>query len=488
MTVKSPQQRLIFKPLRSSSLKPSRRLWFGLVGILLIATIAAVGCASSAGGGADGTTSPLTTTLPATVPAAAESNGATSATGDLAALTETPGRTETAHTTEATAATAIDSTDTTAATDATEAVSAIETNPSEAAAPSSDSSAGPLAAEFTGIDAWINSDPLTIEQLRGKVILVDFWTYTCINCIRTFPFLKLWNSRYADDGLVILGVHTPEFDFEKDYENVRQATRDNGIVWPVAQDNNYGTWEAYNNRAWPAKYLIDRNGVVRYSHFGEGKYAETEEQIRTLLAEAGADLSDDLELPEDQELDPAFLNALDAEVTPELYAGYERNFSTIMSGIRPYVIQEAFYQNPDAVVNFVSPESLDPHFIYFDGPWLVGAERAKHARTTNENSDHEDFIALNYSAKSVNAVLTSDSGQEYRVRVTRDGEYLTEANKGLDIRIAEDGESYLLVDEPRLYEIIDNPFYTQRKELRLSSNSADFGLFAFTFGVYQEGP
>ena len=225
MTVKSPQQHQIFQPLRSSSLKPSRRLWFGLVGILLFATIAAVGCASSAGGGPDRTTSPLTTTLPATVPAAAEPNSATAATDELAALTETPGTTETTNTTEATAATAIDSTDTTAATDATEAVSAIETNPSEAAAPSPDSSAGPLAAEFTGIDAWINSDPLTIEQLRGKVVLVDFWTYTCINCIRTFPFLKLWNSRYADDGLVILGVHTPEFDFEKDYENVRQATR-----------------------------------------------------------------------------------------------------------------------------------------------------------------------------------------------------------------------------------------------------------------------
>ena len=485
MTVKSPQQRQIFQPLRSSPLKPSRRLWFGLVGILLFATIAAVGCASSAGGGADGTTSPLTAALPAD----SGSNSATAATDELAALTETPGMAETTNTTEATAATgATGATEAIETTETIEAVSAVETNPTDGAAPSLDSSAGPLAAEFTGIDAWINSDPLTIEQLRGKVVLVDFWTYTCINCIRTFPFLKLWNSRYADDGLVILGVHTPEFDFEKDYENVLQATRDNGIIWPVAQDNKYGTWEAYNNRAWPAKYLIDRNGVVRYSHFGEGKYAETEEQIRTLLAEAGADLSDDLVLPEDQELDPAFLNALDAEVTPELYAGYERNFSTIMTGIRPHVIQEAFYQNPDAVVNFVSPASLNPHLIYFDGPWLVGAERAKHARTTNENSDHEDFIALNYSAKSVNAVLTSDSGQEYRVRVTLDGEYLTEANKGLDIRIAEDGESYLPVDEPRLYEIIDNPFYTQRKELRLSSNSADFGLFAFTFGVYQEGP
>ncbi len=127
---------------------------------------------------------------------------------------------------------------------------------------------GPQAAEVEGIAAWINSDPLTIEELEGKVVLVDFWTYTCINCIRTFPYLKLWHSRYADDGLVILGIHTPEFEFEKDYENVVQATRDNGIIWPVAQDNDYVTWKNYGNRFWPAKYLIDQDGVVRYTHFG----------------------------------------------------------------------------------------------------------------------------------------------------------------------------------------------------------------------------
>ena len=370
----------------------------------------------------------------------------------------------------------------------------VEANPTEV--PSADASAdppepereiaeGPLAAEPVGINAWLNSDPLTLEQLRGKVVLVDFWTYTCINCIRTFPYLKLWNSRYADDGLVILGVHTPEFEFEKDYENVQQATKDNGIVWPVAQDNDFQTWRAYNNRFWPAKYLVDRDGVIRYTHFGEGAYAETERQIRDLLKEAGADLSDDLEPPEDQQLDPAFLGSLDAEVTPELYAGYQRNFNTVMSGIRPYIIQTAYYQNPDTVVNFDAPEELEPHHIYFNGTWLVESERTKHARVSD---DYSDYIGLRYSAKSVNAVLTSDTGEDYRVRVTLDGEYLTEANKGVDIHIGEDGESYLLVDEPRLYEIIDSPFYTQRQELRLSSNSPDFGLFAFTFGIYSEGP
>ena len=198
---------------------------------------------------------------------------------------------------------------------------------------------GPQAAELEGIAAWINSDPLTIEELQGKVVLVDFWTYTCINCIRTFPYLKLWHSRYADDGLVILGLHTPEFEFEKDYDNVVQATRDNGIIWPVAQDNDYFTWQNYRNRYWPAKYLIDQDGVVRYTHFGEGGYGETEKQIRLLLAEVGADLSDDkLVLPTDQVVDMTFLNTRNAQVTPELYAGYERNFSAALYGRGAYVV------------------------------------------------------------------------------------------------------------------------------------------------------
>ena len=345
---------------------------------------------------------------------------------------------------------------------------------------------GPLAAEPAGIYAWINSDPLTLEQLKGKVVLVDFWTYTCVNCIRTFPYLKLWHSRYADDGLVILGIHTPEFDFEKNYWNVLEATQENGIVWPVAQDNDFETWQAYSNRFWPAKYLIDRDGVIRYTHFGEGKYGETEEEIRKLLAEAGADLSDDAELPEDQQLDPAFLGALDAEVTPELYAGYERNVNAIFSGFHPYVFQETFYQNRGAVGNFVAPEALEPHFIFFQGPWAVGPENIQHARVSH---NYEDYLALKYSAKSVNAVLTSESGEPYRVRVTLDGQYLTEKNKGSDVQIGEDGESYLEVDQPRLYAVIDSPQYTQRQVLKLSSNSPDFGLFAFTFGVYQgKGP
>ena len=235
----------------------------------------------------------------------------------------------------------------------------------------------------------------------------------------------------------------------------------------------------------PAKYLVDRDGVIRYTHFGEGAYAETERQIRDLLKEAGADLSDDPELPEDQQFDPAFLGSLDAEVTPELYAGYQRNFNAVMSGIRPYIIQTAYYQNPDTVVNLMRRMSWSRTISTSTAP---GWSSRSAPSTPRVSDDYSDYIGLRYSAKSVNAVLTSDTGEDYRVRVTLDGEYLTEANKGVDIHIGEDGESYLLVDEPRLYEIIDSPFYTQRQELRLSSNSPDFGLFAFTFGIYSEGP
>ena len=338
----------------------------------------------------------------------------------------------------------------------------------------------PMAAEVEGIDAWINSDPLTIAELKGKVVLVDFWTYTCINCIRTFPYLKQWHSKYADDGLVILGIHTPEFEFEKDYDNVVQATRDNGIIWPVAQDNDYITWENYSNRYWPAKYLVDKDGFVRYTHFGEGAYAETEEQIRLLLAEAGADLSDDsLVLPADQGLDLTLLDARNGPITPELYAGYQRNLSAAWSVWGAYVVQPEYFENRDEVVSLRAPIELVPNKIYFNGLWSIREESSQHAR---ETSEYEDYIVLIYSAKSVNAVLTSESKKPYRVLLTMNGEPLTEENKGRDVIIGANGESYIEAGVARLYELVDNPQYLPGQVLLMSSNSPDFGLFAFTFG------
>jgi thiol-disulfide isomerase/thioredoxin len=158
--------------------------------------------------------------------------------------------------------------------------------PMNNASPSAKQANGSHAApEFTGIDKWLNSDPLTVQQLRGKVVLVDFWTYTCINCIHVLPYVKAWNQKYKDQGLVVVGVHTPEYSFERDTDNVQKAIKRFGITYPVAQDNHYATWSAYDNQYWPAFYLVDKKGQVVYTHFGEGDYDQTEAEIKALLAE-----------------------------------------------------------------------------------------------------------------------------------------------------------------------------------------------------------
>jgi thiol-disulfide isomerase/thioredoxin len=143
------------------------------------------------------------------------------------------------------------------------------------------------APAFTGIDTWLNSAPLDMQQLRGKVVLVDFWTYTCINCIRTLPHVKQWHEKYKDKGLVVVGVHTPEYPHERSTANVAAALKRFDIRYPVAQDNRYATWEAYRNQFWPAVYLIDKSGKIVYTHFGEGQYEETEAMIQRLLAQPG---------------------------------------------------------------------------------------------------------------------------------------------------------------------------------------------------------
>ena len=349
---------------------------------------------------------------------------------------------------------------------------------------------GNCAPEFAGTQEWINSGPLSMEGLRGKVVLIDFWTYSCINCIRTLPYLRTWYERYADDGLVIVGVHTPEFHFEKVYENVVQATKDDEVTWPVVQDNDFAVWQSYENRFWPAKYLVDQDGVVRYTHFGEGKYGETEEWIRRLLDESGADSMDaSAPLPEDQEYDSTFPGS--GQITRELFAGWRFTALQQRGGIGQvdeYLeAARASYEMDDypaVVAEFPTPGSLNPNLIYFHGPWAIGPESARHAEATGH---FDDYLALVYSARSVNAVLTSDSGESYKVRITHNGDYLTEANRGDDIIIGEDGESYLIVSEPKLYKIIENPTWMGEQELRMASMSDDFGLFSFTFGVYEDG-
>ena len=338
--------------------------------------------------------------------------------------------------------------------------------------------------EIRGIASWINSEPITFEEQRGKVVLVDFWTYTCVNCIRTLPFLKAWHEKYADKGLVIVGVHTPEFDFEKDRDNVIEATEGFGLKWPIAQDNDFKTWRAFDNRYWPAKYLVDKDGYIRYTHFGEGAYEETELWIRGLLEEAGVDLSDvsASTLPEPQHVTDQ--RAMDREtgLTREIYAGFERNYSALLSSA-PYVLHQEYYEEEDAEILYTDPGEYRNHFLYLQGLWRNEAERLVHAR---ETENFEDYLALRFYATSVNAVMAPVNGGEYQVRVTLNDEPITPDAAGTDVMFDADGNGYIVVDSARMYHVVNLPKY-ESHELKLSSNSPEFSLFAYTFGAYDGG-
>ena len=345
-----------------------------------------------------------------------------------------------------------------------------------------------LVPELVGISSWINSEPLTLEELRGKVVLIDFWTYTCINCIRTFPFLKEWHAKYADKGLVIIGVHTPEFEFEKIRENVIDAAVVQGLEYPIAQDNDFQTWGAFRNNAWPAKYLIDKDGHIRYAHIGEGAYTETEQQIRDLLSDTGVSVADvDLNVDTGRAIADRAYTSFDPgmRITRELYAGVQRNYAlTTRRANVPYVYpaHEEYFGGQDVDVSYEDPGDHVNHFMYLQGLWRNGLESLTHAR---ETQSYEDYIAIKFTATSVNVVLGFESAEPYDVRVTIDGRPLEPSEAGADIMFDEEGNSFLLVDEARMYRAVKVSEY-EGHELSLSSNSADFSVFAYTFGAFIE--
>jgi len=341
---------------------------------------------------------------------------------------------------------------------------------------------GSVAQEIQGISGWINSEPFTMESLRGKVVLVDFWTYTCVNCIRTMPFLREWHEKYAGEGLVIVGVHSPEFQFEEVRENVEAAVEQFQIKWPVLQDNEMQTWRAFNNQFWPAKYLIDKDGVIQYTHFGEGAYDETDLEIRKLLEEAGATIDDIVANPDSGPTfnEKASSGSIETGQTRELYAGLERNASSQV----PYIIQAEFYALPaGGPILLEDPGDHQNHFLYLHGMWLNGLDGAQHARVTE---DLEDYVALKYFGTSVNVVLGSE-GEPYRVYLTVDDGPIPLQDRGTDIEEDEDGRTFIFVDRDRMYQLIESPEYGGH-EMKLTSNSDEFAVFAFTFGSYSTGP
>lgn len=338
---------------------------------------------------------------------------------------------------------------------------------------------GSRAPEFADLGPWLNSDPLTMQGLlaEGRVVLVDFWTYTCVNCIRTLPFLRDWHEKYGDRGLTIVGVHSPEFEFERNPENVARAVRDGGIRYAVAQDDDWGTWEAFNNNVWPAKYLVDASGVVVYRHFGEGDYEETEEAIRRALVDAGHDVQG---IPvggvEEPALDPDTVG-----VTRELYFGYARNYHA--RGV--YAAQEAYYDGPAVARVYEDPGGERAHNQWYaQGEWLNDREGLVHARAT---AAYEDYVAFRFLGRTVNPVMHPPEDGPAEVMVRLDGAPLRPEEAGPDVTWDADGRSMVLVDEPRMYRVVELSGLGDRV-LELSVNAQGFAIYAVTFGAYTEGP
>ena len=324
---------------------------------------------------------------------------------------------------------------------------------------------GPPAADFTGITRWINSESLSLEELRGNVVLVDFWTYSCINCIRTLPYLRDWHDKYAGRGLVIVGVHSPEFDFEKVEANVRDAIAELRVTWPVAMDNDFGTWRAYRNRYWPNKFLIDRDGRVRYNHVGEGAYLETEKEIRKLLTEANYDVSDI------QVGGVITVEASRALTTRELYTG-----TGWASG--GYLGNPTHF-NQSGPADFTDPGDHVNGQYYLQGLWETDSESVRH-RWATENYEH--YVAINYTAASVNIVVRPEGEEPFTVLATLNGAPIPEAHRGDDILVDDQGRTYLRIDTPRLYNVIRSDS-VGNNELELRVNSTAFRLYTFTFGA-----
>jgi len=318
------------------------------------------------------------------------------------------------------------------------------------------------APEFKGITSYINTNQTKLSDLKGKVVLVDFWTYSCINCIRTLPYLVDWNQKYSDKGLVIVGVHSPEFEFEKNINNVKQAVTRFGIKYPVLLDNDHETWNAFQNSYWPRKYLVDSEGYIRYDHIGEGGYAETENAIRRLLAERsnqqGLEISNlnqtKLIVPSAPSVD---LNQIKS---PELYFGYQYARAQL-GNIQGF--------NPEKTVNYTIPGSnLESNVIYLQGLW-------KNNPDSMELVGSNGKIMLAYSAKSINIVAGGKG--EAIIKEDGKGNQTNNTFKGNDV----DAEGRLTVDGQRLYNIADHTNYGNH-QIEIDARGHGFKVYTFTFG------
>lgn len=310
--------------------------------------------------------------------------------------------------------------------------------------------------EIVNPSGFVNTDGITIGELVGeKVILVDFLTYSCINCQRTFPYLTKWYERYKDDGLEIVGIHTPEFAFEKDIQNVRRAMEEFGVTYPIVLDNDYATWRAYGNRYWPRKYLIDIHGNVVYDHIGEGAYEETEMKIRELLEERAQVLGLPQPFSGESLASAEVPKTTNRSQTPETYFGAWRN--EFLGNGEPFV---------KGTKTFTLPNAIERNTLYFDGEWTITQE---HALGTGGSS-----FVYRYRAQEVFLVMRSDEGGV--IRVTQDGALLGEVRGE---SVSPDGTA--AIQESALYKLIKNKG-GEEHTLEIEVLEGEVEFYAFTFG------
>ena len=339
-----------------------------------------------------------------------------------------------------------------------EETSASNVTSNEKTANQIDKSGFKKAPNLVGIANYLNTTPEELEkEINGKVVLYDIWTYSCINCIRTLPYITAWDDKYAEHGLLIIGVHSPEFEFEKEVENVELAISKYGIKYPVVLDNDKETWEAFENRYWPRKYIADHEGYVRYDHIGEGGYKETEKIIQELLKERsnslGIQTASAEKLVDIEEFEHSWLRS------PELYFGYyfaqNRNQLGNEEGFRP---------NQD--VTYSLPESIQRHNFYLDGTWTNLKGSMKLVSDTG-------IIVLPYSGKELNIVTSGKADLEVHI----DGLPIEQSIAGTDVS----ADGIVQVDEPRLYNIVQTET-SEEHTIQILVNTPGFEIFTFTFG------
>jgi thiol-disulfide isomerase/thioredoxin len=348
-----------------------------------------------------------------------------------------------------------------------------------------DKSHSKMAPEFEISGGYLNingnssgqQQPITMASLKGKVVLVNFWTYSCINVLRTLPHLIEWDAKYADKGLVVVGVHSPEFKFEKDIDNVKKAMHRYGINYPIIQDNDHKTWNAYANNYWPRMYLVDDEGNIRYDKVGEGDYNQTENAIKSLLSERnnikqGIESKDQADaylykngspVKPNNNMSGFLSQSVDFTKikTPELYFGYQFPGSSLGN-------PEGFHNGENVTYTTPSNSSIKPNTIYLEGQWKNNPESMELIGDTGGR------IVLNYTSKSVNLI----AGGEGNVTVYEDGNSLTSDSKGIDIG----NDSKFIIDGPRLYNIVNHQSYNGSHLLVMDIKGKGFEAFAFTFG------